>query len=137
VLIGRSVAHPGGAVTVNWSLQGAGVAGQAVGGLAEGAHLAADRYAGAFASVAAGQRSEILITVAGIDDLDAYAEVSRTIDALEAVRSVDVVEAAGDRVVFRVAARGDATTIQRALSARRVLVPAAVDGGGLAFQYRP
>ncbi len=137
VLIGRAVTQPGGVVVVNWSLHGAGLTAQTVGGLADGPHLAADRYAGAFASVAAAQRSQIRVTVTGIDNLAAYAGAARALDAAEGVRSVQVVEAAGDRVVFQLAARGDEATLERAIGARRVLVPVADGGDGLSFQYRP
>lgn len=137
VLIGRAVTRPGGVVVVNWSLQGAGVTAQAVGGLADGPHLAADRYAGAFASVAAAQRSQVLVTVTGIDGLAAYAGVAQALDAAEGVRSVQLVEAAADRVVFQLAARGDTATLARAIGARRVLVPVADGGGELSFHYRP
>jgi len=137
VLIGRAVRQPGGVVAVNWTLQGAGIAAQAAGGFADGPHLAADRYAGLFASVAAGQRSELLVAVSGVDGLEAYAAASKAIDDVEGVRSVDLVEAAGDRVVFRVATRGDAATFARALGARRLLLPVAGEGAGLSFQYRP
>jgi hypothetical protein len=136
VLIGRAVTQPGGNVVVNWSLQGAGLAAQTVGGLADGPHLAADRYAGAFASIAAAKSGELLVTVTGIDGLSTYAGAMRALDAAEGVRSVQLVEAAGDRVVFRLAARGDAATLARAIGARRDLVPVA-DGGGLSYQYRP
>jgi uncharacterized protein len=138
LLIGRSAIRPGAsAPTVTWSFHGAGVSGQSAGGLGEGPNLAADRLAGVYASVTAAQRNELRVSVSGVDTLAAYAATVKSLGSVDVVRSLEVAEVAGDRVLYRIAVRGDASSYRRALAARRELVPVVDGEGELNFQYRP
>ena len=58
------------------------------GELEAGPELAAERYAGVYASQGAAQRTEQIVTVTGIASLEAYASAMRTLSKLAPVRGV-------------------------------------------------
>jgi hypothetical protein len=77
-----------------------------------------------------------LIQIAGVETLVDYAAVSRLLDAIEGVRRVDVIEAEGATVTFRVTVRGGSSVIGRALETSSQLTRADDVVGRLVYQYR-
>ncbi len=96
---------------------------------------AADLYAGLFA--ASGDLAPIDIEVTGVGDLRGYANVQTYLESLTFISHVSVVGLTGDTVRFRLATRGGAESLQRALSLNGRLQPvAAGDNGIQRFQLR-
>ncbi len=135
VLIGRA---RGG--TVQWTLVSDEGAAQASGGLDDGVHLAADTFARVFAASGSSLGS-VIVEVAGISDLSAYAATLNYLEGMTLVRSVALEQVAGEKMRFRLAVRGDAATLRRAIALDHRLVPTdAADGAAadrLAFRYQP
>ncbi len=135
VLIGRARQTAAGTYEVYWSFAGAGVAGNATGELESGPELAAERYAGVYASRGAAQRSEQIVTVTGIGSLESYASAMRTLSKLAPVRGVSVDEVTPDAVSFRVNVRGDPGALNDAILRDGRLQP--VDSGRLIYAMSP
>jgi hypothetical protein len=137
VLIGRAVAAGRGNYSVDWSFVGAGTRLSARGGLEDGVHAVADRYASLYASVSAARRTDLVVTVQGIATVAQYADVSRYLESLGVVRGLTLQEVQSDAVVFRLSVRGDLATLQREVASGGHLSRA--DGGADAavFTYRP
>jgi uncharacterized protein len=135
VLIGRA---RGG--TVQWTLLSDEGAVQASGGLDDGVHLAADTFARVF-SASGSSLGSVIVEVAGISDLSAYAATLNYLEGMTLVRSVALEQVAGEKMRFRLAVRGDAATLRRAIALDHRLVPTdAADGAAadrLAFRYQP
>lgn len=135
-LVGRS---QGG--SVRWTLVSSEGSSQASGGLDEGIHLAADTFARVF-SASGSSLGNVVIEVAGIGDLDAYAATLNYLESMTLVRAVALEQVAGDTMRFKLAVRGDAATLRRAIALDSRLVPqdnsnVAVAGERLSFRYRP
>ena len=135
VLIGRAVATAAGQHNVEWTFSSAGLSAQTRGDLESGPELAADRYASAYASRNAGQRIEQLVTVTGIDTLEAYAAALRALGRLPLVRGVAVDEVAPDAVSFALTVRGDPDALRHAIRREGRLVP--VDESRMIFALAP
>jgi hypothetical protein len=135
VLIGRAVATAGGQHTVEWTFSSAGLSAQTSGDLESGPELAADHYANAYASRNAGQRVEQLVTVTGIDTLEAYAAALRALGRLPLVRGVAVDEVTPDAVSFALTVRGDPDALRQAIRRAGRLVP--VDESRMIFALAP
>jgi len=135
VLVGRA---RGG--VVQWTLQSDEGAAQASGGLEDGVNLAADTFARVFAASGSSLGS-VIVEVAGISDLNAYAATLNYLEGMTLVRGVALEQVAGEKMRFRLAVRGDAATLRRAIALDRRLVPTdAADGAAadrLAFRYQP
>lgn len=134
VLLGRA---RGG--TVQWTLLSDDGAAQASGGLEDGVHLAADTFAKVFAASGSSLGS-VIVDVAGISDLNAYAATLNYLEGMTLVRGVALEQVAGGNMRFRLAVRGDAATLRRAIALDRRLVPQdTADGAAdrLAFRYQP
>ena len=123
VLIGRAVATAAGQHNVEWTFSSAGLSAQTRGDLESGPELAADRYASAYASRNAGQRIEQLVTVTGVDTLEAYAAALRALGRLPLVRGVAVDEVTPDAVSFALTVRGDPDALRHAIRREGRLVP--------------
>ncbi len=134
VLIGRA-SLVAGQWAVRWTFQGAGMSFVQDGDLETGAHEAADRYASIYASRTAGQRSEQLVTITGIDSLEAYAHAQRALQRLEAVRGLNLREVGAGQVTFEVTLRGDPQALAAAV--RRDGRLTVIDGPGLIFALQP
>jgi hypothetical protein len=80
--------------------------------------------------------AEALIAVDGIVSLSDYANVGRLLDAVPGVRRVDLDEAVGSTVTFRVLARGGADGIAQQLAGSPRLARTGSAGGRLQYQYR-
>ena len=134
VLIGR-----GRAGSVTWDLVSSDGASQTVGGFDEGVHFAADTFARVFAAsdTALGN---VTVEISGVAGLDAYAATLNYLESMTLVKAVALEQVSRDTLRFRLAVRGDAATLKRAIALDRRLVPE--DGAGaapdrLAFRYQP
>jgi uncharacterized protein len=135
VLIGRARQSDSGTYAVEWSFSSAGVAATASGELEAGPELAAERYAGIYASRGASQRSEQLVTITGIGSLEAYAAALKTLSKLAPVRGVSVDEVTPDAVSFLVNVRGDPESLHQAIQRDGRLQ--AIDAGRLIYAFSP
>jgi hypothetical protein len=137
VLLGRSRSG-----VVQWTLLSLDGAAQTSGGLADGVHLAADTFAHVFAASASSLGS-VIVEVGGISNLDAYAATLNYLEGMTLVRGVALEQVSGEKMRFRLAVRGDAGTLRRAIALDRRLVPldaqdgSAGAGDRLAFRYQP
>jgi hypothetical protein len=136
VLLGRS---RGG--IVQWTLLSNDGAAQTSGGIGDGVHLAADTFAHVFAASASSLGS-VIVEVGGISNLDAYAATLNYLEGMTLVRGVALEQVTGEKMRFRLAVRGDAATLRRAIALDHRLVPIdAADGSAagdrLAFRYQP
>jgi uncharacterized protein len=137
VLLGRS---RGG--VVQWTLLSKDGAAQATGGIEDGVHLTADTFAKVFAASATSLGS-VVVEVGGISNLDAYAATLNYLEGMTLVRGVALEQVSGEKMRFRLAVRGDAATLRRAIALDHRLVPidapdGSPDAGGrLAFRYQP
>jgi uncharacterized protein len=134
VLVGRA---RGG--SVQWTLLSDDGAAQITGGLEDGVHLAADTFARVFAA-SGSSLGNVIVEVTGIADLSAYAATLNYLEGMTLVRAVALEQVAGEKMRFRLAVRGDAATLRRAIALDRRLVPTdAADGAAdrLAFRYQP
>lgn len=137
VLLGRS---RGG--VVQWTLISRDGAAQATGGVDDGVHLAADTFAHVFAARASSLGS-VVVEVGGISNLDAYAATLNYLEGMTLVRGVALEQVTGEKMRFRLAVRGDAATLRRAIALDHRLVPldapsgSADAGDRLAFRYQP
>jgi hypothetical protein len=135
-LLGRM---QGGAA--RWTLLSRDGSSQASGGLEDGIHLAADTFARMFAA-SASSLGNVVVEVSGIRDLDAYAATLNYLEGMTLVRAVSLEQVAGDTMRFKLAVRGDATTLRRAIALDNKLVAqdgsgAAPNGERLSFRYHP
>jgi hypothetical protein len=135
VLIGRARLGASGGYEVDWQFSSAGSTGSATGELEAGPDLAAERYAGVYASRGAAQRTEQIVTVTGVGSLEAYASAMRTLSKLAPVRGVAVDEVTTDAVSFRVNVRGDPEALSQAIQRDGRLQ--AVDAGRLIYTLSP
>ncbi|MGB5132682.1 MAG: DUF2066 domain-containing protein [Steroidobacteraceae bacterium] len=135
VLIGRATVTAAGQASVEWTFASAGLSAETTGDLESGPDLAADRYASAYASRNAGQRVEQLVTVTGVDSLEAYALALRTLGRLPLVRGVAVDEVMPDAVSFALTVRGDPDALRQAIRREGKLVP--VDESRMIFALAP
>ena len=137
VLLGRS---RGG--VVQWTLLSKDGAAQTSGGIEDGVHLTADTFARVFAASASSLGS-VVVEVGGISNLDAYAATLNYLEGMTLVRGVALEQVTGEKMRFRLAVRGDAATLRRAIALDHRLVPLdAADGSPdagdrLAFRYQP
>lgn len=137
ILIGR-----GRRDGLQWTLASVDGLARSSGSLEEGVHFAADAFAKVFAA-AGDSLTHVTVDVAGITNLDAYASTLNYLEGMTLVRNVAVQSVTGDVLRFRLAVRGDATTLQRSISLDNRLVP--TQGSGalgapeqlLSFRYQP
>lgn len=126
--------------SVRWTLVSSEGASQVSGGLEEGVHLAADTFARVFAA-SGSSLGNVVVEVSGIGDLDAYASTLNYLEGMTLVRAVALEQVSGDTMRFKLAVRGDAATLRRAIALDSRLVAqddgAAPGGERLSFRYRP
>ncbi len=135
VLVGRARQTAAGGYSVEWTFASPGADGSVTGDLEAGPGLAAERYAGVYASRGAAQRTEQVVTVTGIHSLEAYATTMRTLAKLAPVRGISVDEVTPDGVSFRINVRGDPGALDQAI--RREGRLHAVDAGRLIYALSP
>jgi hypothetical protein len=127
--------------SVRWTLVSRDGSAQASGGLEDGIHLAADTFARMFAA-SGSSLGNVVVEVSGIRDLDAYAATLNYLESMTLVRAVALEQVSGDTMRFKLAVRGDATTLRRAIALDSKLVSqddagVAPTGEHLSFRYRP
>jgi hypothetical protein len=127
VLVGRARRGAGAESAVRWTLHFAGTNAETAGSVAEGVHFAADQLATLFAA-ANGAEQSLVVDVAAVSDLKAYAETLNYLEGLTLVRSVAVEHVDGDTVRFRLQVRGDAGLLARAVRLGARLVPEQGEG---------
>ncbi len=145
VLVGIGARDAAGALSVRWSfaLQGAneGPVGEAQGSVEDGIEQTADRCAQFFA-VASNARSDIMVSVSGVQNLEAYAGAMSYLQGLTVVQGVAVEQMSADTMKLRVAVRGDINTLRRAVELKRRMAALVIDAssaatgdGSLNFRY--
>jgi hypothetical protein len=141
VLAGRGRRDSG----MQWTLATTDGSSEGGGALEDGIHLAADTFAKVFAT-AGSSLTHVNVEVAGIADLNAYATTLNYLEGMTLIRNVALEQVSGDTLRFRLAVRGNAETLRRAIALDDRLVPSdAVTsasgvsdaGARLAFRYRP
>ena len=133
VLVGRA-GNNTAAASVRWTLLFQNRSSE-FSGLVEGINRTADLYAGLFA--ASGALAPIDIEVTGIADLRQYASVQDYLESLTFISHVNVLRLSADTVRFRLATRGGAQSLQRAVSLNGRLQPIAAGENGIQrFQLR-
>lgn len=123
ILIGRAV-PTAGAGAFRWTLVAGDGQAEWPGDAAEGAEGTADRLAARYATAATANQP-LRLVVAGINGFATYGEVLADLRGQNLVQSLEVREAAGDRVVFDLTVRGGADPFRAALAERPLLVPEA------------
>ena len=102
--------------------------------------MAADTFARVFAA-SGSSLDNVVVEVSGIGNLDAYASTLNYLEGMTLVRAVSLEQVAGDTMRFKLAVRGDAATLRRAIALDSRLVSqddaAATTGERLSFRYRP
>lgn len=129
-----------GAAGVDWRFAFDGKVTAASGTLADGAHVAADQLAAAYAPAATRSVNDVLLTVAGIDGLENYAGLLAYLAALSPVRSVAVEGLTADRLSLRVAMRGNLELLRRLAALGTRLEPGVATTAGAPtadFNYLP
>jgi len=127
VLVGRARRGPGAESAVRWTLHFGDTNAEVAGSVPEGVHFAADQLANLFAA-ANGAEHSLVVDVAAITDLKAYADTLNYLEGLTLVRSAAVELVNGDTVRFRLQVRGDAGLLARAVRLGARLVPEQGDG---------
>ena len=141
VLLGRARSDGAGGMSVRWTLASNEGAAEASGSLEDGVHLAADTFARVY-SASGSSLDSVTVEISGIDDLNAYATMLNYLEGMTLVRGVAVEQVLGATMRFKLAVRGDAGTLRRALALDGRLVPVqAADGAPasdrLQFRYQP
>ena len=77
-----------------------------------------------------------VVRVTGVQTLADYATVTRVLGAASGVRRVDVTEAEGSIVTFRVLVRGGSAALDQALGSAGQLVRSGESGGRLVYELR-
>ncbi|MBM0108719.1 DUF2066 domain-containing protein [Steroidobacter sp. S1-65] len=125
---------------VRWTLVTVEGSSQTSGGMEQGVHLAADTFARVFAA-SGSSLGNVVVEVSGIGDLDAYASTLNYLEGMTLVRAVSLEQVSGDTMRFKLAVRGDASTLRRAIALDSRLVSqddaAAPGAERLTFRYRP
>lgn len=139
-LLGKA-RNEGGGMAVRWTLASKDGAAEDSGSLEDGVHLAADTFARIFAT-SGSTLDSVTVEIAGIDDLNAYANVLNYLEGMTLVRSVAVEQVQGATLRYKLDVRGDAGTLQRALALDGRLVPVQPGEGAapadrLQFRYHP
>jgi uncharacterized protein len=133
VLVGR---NERGASQWMWTLHGPVASESWSGGLEAGVHGAVDALTRAEDVSFALAEADALIAVDGVQTLTDYAAVGRLLEAIPGVRNVELEEAVGANVTFRVLARGGADGLAQQLDRSPRLSRAGSAGGRLQYQYR-
>lgn len=140
-LVGTARSDGAGGWSVQWQLASPDANTSTNGSIEDGVHLAADAFARIY-SASGTTLDSVIVQVSDINDLAAYANTLNYLEGLTLVRGVSVEQVTGSTMRFRVAVRGDAATLRRALSLDGRLVAiepgaGAVPTDRLLFRYQP
>lgn len=139
VLVGRARRATTGELSIRWSLHFGETVQETMGSVPEGIQFAADQLARTYAA-AAGAVQDVVVDVAAITTLQAYAETLNYLEGLTLVRAAAVEQVNGDTVRFRLQVRGDAGLLARAIRLGSRLVPeqsASTADNRLTLRYQP
>ena len=144
VLFGRARRDGAGGAYVQWILASSGSSEELRGSLDDGINLAADSFARMYAASGSALDS-VALAVSGIGNLNDYASALNYLEKMTVVRSVALEQVAGDTLHLKLAVRGDASQLKRALALDNKLVPTSDIGDGvsgqpgqrLQFRYQP
>jgi len=148
VLVARTDPTAPTAASLRWQLVFNGATQEMTGSAEDGANLAAEVLSRYYAS-SSKESVSLLMEVAGIDDLNAYARAISYLSGLLIVRGVSVVSLQGDLLNLRLELRGNQESLRRALVVdQRVIevtapvldataVPTASVTAMLKYRYRP
>ncbi len=128
VLVGRLVA--GDPHRARWTLHAADTTERWTGGIGESVQRLADRYAARFAVIGSSEARAVRLAVSGVESIEDYGRVSQFLAGLTAVEALGVETVEGDRVVFRVALRGEPAALDEAVRLGGLLRPAGASGTG-------
>jgi hypothetical protein len=133
VLIGRLISASPVSV-LRWSVILGSTTSDEQGAWIDGVNLAADTASRVFA-VAANSSNQVLVDVAGINDLDAYAKTLNYLGALSLVRTIGVESVSRDVVRFKLSLRGDQAALRRTIALDQRLQAEASASDQLTFRY--
>jgi hypothetical protein len=121
-----------------WTWLGPGGGGAAAGSAADAVQLLADGY-GAHYALAGSGGGRLVVAVHGVLDLAGYAAATAALTALATVRGVELEEAAGETLRYRVAFTGEPEALKQAAASGGRLVEddSAAADGALHFLLRP
>jgi hypothetical protein len=131
VLIGRARGADPETARVRWSLLSGDERIDWNGSVASGPDEAAELLAARLAAGPGASRA-LRVAVEGIDSLARYGNVTQYLSSLSNVDACEVVEVAGDRVLYNLRVRGDADQLMRVIALRRLLQPVDPVPGGAA-----
>lgn len=136
VLLAR-VTDPVSAASLKWQFAFNGALQEMPGAAEEGPNLAAD-VMGRYYAVASKESTTVVLEVAGMNDLGAYANTLNYLNALSMVRSVEVDSLQSDVARFRVGLRGNVDALKRAvdLDQRLLTQPSATADAAAVLSYR-
>ena len=140
-LLGRARSDGAGGLSVRWTLASADGTAAVSGSLDDGVGLAADTFARAYSASGTSLES-VQVEISGVNNLGAYATILNYLEGMTQVRAVAVDQVLGDTLKFKVAVRGGAEMLRRALALDGRLVPNAQTDGvqptdRLQFRYQP
>jgi hypothetical protein len=121
---GATAAVLAGGPQSGWTFGHAGQVATGQGGAGAGLELAADTLAARYATSATRGRNLLDVRVGGLRNVGDYAALTRYLDGLSLVRSVDVRQFAGDTASFQLGVRGDLELLRRIFALDGRLVPA-------------
>lgn len=141
VLFGRARRDGAGGAFVRWTLAANDNLAESQGAIDAGIHLAADSFASVY-SASGSTLDSVALEVSGIGNLNDYATTLNYLENMTVVRSVALEQVSGDTLHFKLAVRGDASHLKRALALDNKLVPqmSTADPGAterLQFRYQP
>jgi len=141
-LLGFAQRGAGNSLAVRWVLATEDGATELESVIEEGVHLAADTFARAYAASGTAV-DNVLVEISGISNLAAYAAAVNYLEGMTLVRGVALEQMSGDTMRLRLAVRGDAATLRRAMTLDKRLVlknppePGAPRPSSLQFRYQP
>jgi len=97
----------------------------------------ADLLAAEFAVSGSAPLQLVRLSISGIDSVDAYAAMQHLLSETSLIESFSVTEVLGDRVMYRVEARGGAERLRRALRFNGLIEQNGLDYEALEFFYSP
>jgi len=137
VLLATLSANAAGEVSGAWTLGFGEETASRSGGPLQGIALAAEQFAGAYATSAI-DVTTVDISVAGITNLEAYARTLDYLEKLSVTEAVAVEEISGETLRLRLALRGDPATFARSVALDDQLVPLdTLQPGRLAYRFQP
>jgi len=120
-LLGFAQRGSANSLSVRWVLAAEDGATELESVLEEGVHLAADTFARNYGA-SASALDNVLVEISGITNLAAYATAVNYLEGMTLVRGISLEQISGDTMRLRLAVRGDATTLRRAVTLDKRLV---------------